>query len=608
DEIVGKINALDKDMYTADTLAALDSAAKTAMDMYNAKSDYDVNNQAEIDKAAADATAAYDKLALKDADYTAVNEAKDAVAELKKSYYTADSWKAVEDAVAAVETGKKIDEQDAVDAMAKAINDAVAALVMKDADYSTVDGKINQANKLSAKNYTTDSWNALQDAINAVERGLKADKQADVDAMAVAIEKAINGLVSAAAADYTEVNALVDEYNNDVDPALYTEDSYAAYTAAVKAVDYNLNANEQAKVDDMAKAIKDAKEALVLKDADYTAVNEAKDAFAEVDTAKYTEESVKAVEDAIAAVVDGKKIDEQDAVDAMAKAINDAINALELKGADYTAVNDAIAKFEAMDKTPYTSSSVKAVEKAIAAVVEGKTIDEQADVDAMAKAIEDAIDALQIPEGIVTDVVVGQSATNDKDFTVTVKGRPWKVRLINEEGNTITIDRRDNMDNITSYDADGNEVGYLSKVTASEVWNFSLTLKPGTYTVIGKDIVDDWESEDLGYTITIVNSKEDIDIVSVEAESETAKVGEQLPIKVVTGQDIVKLQVLVDDATTGTATFDASAYSTLDGSQRTFDIFVKIYRKGDHTLKIRYKTADGWEVCEDYVLNVTANA
>jgi len=103
-----------------------------------------------------------------------------------------------------------------------------------------------------------------------------------------------------------------------------------------------------------------------------------------------------AVEAAINAVVRGKNITEQSEVDAMAKAIEDAIAALQYKGADYTKVDEAIAKANALNKDDYKDFS--GVEAAVNAVVRGKNITEQSEVDAMAKAIEDAIAALQYKE------------------------------------------------------------------------------------------------------------------------------------------------------------------------------------------------------------------
>ena len=66
---------------------------------------------------------------------------------------------------------------------------------------------------------------------------------------------------------------------------------------------------------------------------------------------------------------------------------------LSIEPADYSAVDAAIAKADKLNRDDYKDFS--AVDAAINAVVRGKTLREQAAVDAMAKAIEDAIAALE---------------------------------------------------------------------------------------------------------------------------------------------------------------------------------------------------------------------
>ena len=63
--------------------------------------------------------------------------------------------------------------------------------------------------------------------------------------------------------------------------------------------------------------------------------------------------------------------------------------------ADYSAVNEQKAAAEALDRTQYTEESLAAVDEAVAAVVEGKFESQQAEVDAMADAIAQAIAALE---------------------------------------------------------------------------------------------------------------------------------------------------------------------------------------------------------------------
>lgn len=118
-----------------------------------------------------------------------------------------------------------------------------------------------------------------------------------------------------------------------------------------------------------------------------------------------------AVEAAVNAVVRGKNITEQGAVDAMAKAIEDAIAALICKGADYAKVDAAIAKANALNKDDYKDFA--AVENAVKAVVRGKNITEQGAVDAMAKAIEDAIAALEKKPDIKPEIIDNLPQTGD---------------------------------------------------------------------------------------------------------------------------------------------------------------------------------------------------
>lgn len=125
--------------------------------------------------------------------------------------------------------------------------------------------------------------------------------------------------------------------------------------------------------------------------ADYTAVEAAIARATALDNSLYTNYS--AVEDSINSVDRAKSKAQQTEVDAMAKAIEDAISALQYKGADYTKVDAAIAKANALNKDNYKYFS--AVETAVKAVVRGKNITEQSEVDKMAKTIEDAIAALE---------------------------------------------------------------------------------------------------------------------------------------------------------------------------------------------------------------------
>ena len=189
-------------------------------------------------------------------------------------------------------------------------------------------------------------------------------------------------------ADYSTVDEAIKKAEA-LNADLYS--NYSDVTAAIEAVDRNKSKAEQSEVDAMAKAIEDAIKVLEYKGANYSKVDEAIAKANALNKDQYKDFS--GVEAAIAAVVRDKNITEQAEVDTMAKAIEDAIAALQYKDADYTKVDAAIAKANALKKDDYRDFS--GVETAVKAVVRGKNITEQSEVDKMAKAIEDAIAALE---------------------------------------------------------------------------------------------------------------------------------------------------------------------------------------------------------------------
>ena len=281
------------------------------------------------------------------ADYTAVDAVIGKVNALNKDEYK--DFTAVEAAVNAVVRGKNITKQSEVDAMAKAIEDAIAALQYKDADYTKVDAAIAKANALNKDNYK--DFTAVEAAVNAVVRGKNITEQSAVNAMAQDIEKAIAAL-QYKDADYTKVDAAIAKAN------ALKKDNYKDFTG---------------------------------------------------------------VEAAVNAVARGKNITQQAEVDAMAKAIEDALAALQYKDADYTRVDAAIARANALNKNDYKDFS--GVECAIRAVARGKNITQQAEVDAMAKAIEDALAALQYKDANkTTQPTPAPAATATPQYTIPQTG------------------------------------------------------------------------------------------------------------------------------------------------------------------------------------------
>lgn len=130
--------------------------------------------------------------------------------------------------------------------------------------------------------------------------------------------------------------------------------------------------------------------------------------------------------------------------------------------ADYSAVDAAIAAAKAIDSNLYSNYAV--VEKAIAAVDRTKSKAEQAEVDAMAQAIEDAINAL----------VRRSSGGDDSDPTYAIEvgkdirnGTVTANRRYAESGDTVTItvkpDDGFKLDELAVIDKNGNELKLTDK-------------------------------------------------------------------------------------------------------------------------------------------------
>ena len=205
--------------------------------------------------------------------------------------------------------------------------------------------------------------------------------------------------------------------------------------------------------------------------ADYTAVEAAIARATALDSSLYTNYS--AVEDSINSVDRAKSKAQQTEVDAMAKAIEDAVFALQYKGADYTKVDAAIAKANALNKSDYTDFT--AVDNAVKAVNRDKKITEQSEVDAMAKAIDDAIATLvKKPSSGGGSSSGGSSSggSSSPNYPVTTPGKTENGTVTvsprsAEKGDTVTItvkpDSGYQLDDLTVTDKNGNELKLTDK-------------------------------------------------------------------------------------------------------------------------------------------------
>lgn len=406
----------------------------------------DITHQTEITAAATALTNAIANLTPKvveeDADYTVLNAeitaSQNIVDTEQASWYTEATWSAFTTALAeakAVPTGLKKSSQGTIDAAASKLNAARTDLEEAAANYTNLDALIQECDALTAGDYTSVSWQNLTIALNAAKalaRDIKARNQATIDTAYNNLKAAKDALVPLGKANY---QPLIDEINKGTayTEDYYTAESWAAYqtvlAAAQAMVDAgNLKEDEQAQISKMVEDLIAAKAALIFVDADYTAVDAALAKIpADADLAAYyTTDSATAVIAARNAVVRGYNKTKQPDVDKMAADIETAVANLKLIPADTTALKAAIDEAKRVNSALYTADSYNAMKaeldkaEALYAKTDLTKKDNQAEVDAQTKALNDAITAL-VPAGAdytkLNNAIKAFEALTESDWT-----------------------------------------------------------------------------------------------------------------------------------------------------------------------------------------------
>lgn len=371
------------------------------------------SSQGTIDAAASALNAARTGLVEAAANYTNIDDLIRECDALTAGDYTSVSWQNLTialNAAKALARDIKARNQATIDTAYNNLKAAKDALVpLGKANYQPLIDEINKGTAYTEDYYTTESWAAYQTVLAAAQAmvdadNLKEDEQAQ-------ITKMVEDLIAAKAAlifvdaDYTAVEAALAKIPADADlAAYYTTDTATAVIAARNAVVRGYNKTRQPDVDKMAADIETAVANLRLIPADTTALKAAIDEAKSVNSALYTADSYNAMKaeldkaEALYAKTDLTKKDNQAKVDAQTKALNDAITALVPAGADYTKLNNAIKAFEALTESDWTADTWAVAKAKYDAAVEASekvyTVDKQAELDAIADELTDAISKL----------------------------------------------------------------------------------------------------------------------------------------------------------------------------------------------------------------------
>ena len=492
-----------------------------------------------------------------DADYTAYNAAV-AAAQAKQAEdgydkaYTAESRAALDAALAEKVSGKKYSEQSVVDAAAKAINDAVAALevmtynatfYVDGAEYRVVPTKVGEqiiapeapsktgyvftgwdkevgvmgtedvsfnaqfsAGEVSYKveTYVMDVNGAYGAAdVKVVPATTGADVSVDPEAregFTVAADSVLSGTVAADGSLVLKVYYSRNQYKLTVDGA----ESMVYYGAELNIAEptkdhytfagWNVEVPATMPASDLTLVSQWTEEG-----ADYTAYDaavkaaQAKKAESDYDKT-YTAESRAALDAALAIDVADKKYSEQSVVDAATAAINDAVAALEFM--TYTAnfyVNGQL----------YKAVTAKVGEQIIAPKdpsVDGYNFNGW-DPEVGTMGTEDVrFDAILVASNssIISVTPETPNYGGMHQYAVKVKGEPLKIKIVDANGNTRTFDRN------TSMTSDANALGILKieKTEDGEIWTINANLAEGKFTAYAKMAKEYWENDGYGFTVS----------------------------------------------------------------------------------------------------------
>ena len=412
--------------------------------------------QGEIDKATTALKNAYDKLKLKSADYTEVNELSKIADKIlqNEGCYPGEDIILVREAKKLVAKNYSIFYQDAVDTMAYNLRLAIEKADPLAADYRKIQALEKEFYSMNHSDYTTVSVDNVKAAFAKVDYTLTALEQSQVSAWEEEIRKALDELVMIPA-DFTR---LIENLNTakEFDCAFYVNGDLLQ--EAVKDAEEALSDNEknpwpisrQTEIDTLADNLKEKTEGLIVKDAEKNALKAAIDAEVSGDLLFYNQvvlsEYYALAEEAIGVYEDTSlTIFEQQTVDAITDALRQKYDELMstylVIYIDLSELNEAIDSASEIDRDLYCKDEAmaeldSAVEEALMIVEENPSEKEEniLKVEASIERINTAIAGLNLHEEkeAVSENIVSPTCTESGSHDEVVYCRLCDEKLMSE--------------------------------------------------------------------------------------------------------------------------------------------------------------------------------
>lgn len=428
-EAIRKAKNINAALYTEDTYAILTDAIAHAESVYNTA----LATTTQINEAILRIDEAKDQLVYVAADYSLVEDAIKTFNELDRSLFNESDLQLIQEMIDNVDWTLDVSEQEKVNEYAGDINYAIATLPERDADFTELDKAIENAQSVDVSLYANPGVldEPLANAIEARGAGYKLSDQSYVDFITSRLNNAIDSLEYKGADKGKLVTAVnlkltYPDYREYYDAELLA--AWEALVAEGKAManDKSLtildNDIVDAKADEVTaayNAVESSFKVVVTTDGLISAIEVAEN-YLPGDYIENPQERYQVLVDAVnvgKAILSEELVNpgDQARVNEAEQRIRELVVAMFETPADYTDVNDAVTRFEALDKFFYTDDSYEAVENVISGITWGYSAVMQDIVDTYAAELNEALDNLVLTDETKIEAIENVGATVDKE-------------------------------------------------------------------------------------------------------------------------------------------------------------------------------------------------
>ena len=381
-------SALDKLLEDVSKLTGTDYNTTTWQNLQNAVNGADaLTKQSEIDAKVTEIQNAIDSLGV---DKSALSKLLEDVSKLTASDYSVNTWQNLQNAVSGADA---LTKQSEIDAKVTEIQNALDNL---DVDRSALDKLLEDVSKLTGTDYNTTTWQNLQNAVNGADA---LTKQSEVDAKVNEIQNAINNL----SVDKSALSKLLE----DVSKLTETDYSTTTWQNLQDVVNGADTLTKQSEIDAKVTEIQNAIDNL---DVDRSALDKLLEDVSKLTSTDYSATSWQNLQD----VVNGADtLTKQSEIDAKVTEIQNAIDNLDV---DRSALDKLLKDVSKLTETDYSATSWQNLQSAVNGA---SALTKQSEINAKFTEIQNAIDSLDVDKSALNKLLEDVSKLTASDYSIT---------------------------------------------------------------------------------------------------------------------------------------------------------------------------------------------